>query len=142
MQARLSICSRLSILLPSMMNLWFLLGALFLALGSVGIFLPLLPTTPLVLLAAACFAKSSPKAYQWLLESKWFGPVLQSWDANRCVEVRVKWIAVSMITLLGGSSVIFFMPNGWPKIAAIALLAVGVWVVLRLETCLPSNKVK
>ncbi|MCP5095680.1 MAG: DUF454 domain-containing protein [Chloroflexi bacterium] len=117
------------------MNLWFLLGMLFLGLGSVGIFVPLLPTTPLVLLAAACFAKSSPKAYQWLIENKRFGSIIQNWEANRCVQVRVKWIAISMILLVGGSSVWFFMPAGWPKFAAIALLAVGVWVVLRLDTC-------
>ena len=117
------------------MNGWFLLGSLFLGLGTIGIFLPLLPTTPLVLLAAACYAKSSPKAHQWLLEHKRFGPMVQSWEENRCVEVRVKWIASSMIIWVGGSSVWFFTPAGWPQIAAIALLAYALWFVLRLKTC-------
>lgn len=120
------------------MRIWFIFGVFFLATAFVGIVVPLLPTTPLVLLAAGCFAKSSPKTYQWLVESERFGPVLQSWEANRCVEVRVKWLAVTMIVLVGGSSVWFFMPVGWPKIAAIALLAIGAWVVLRLKNCPPD----
>jgi uncharacterized protein len=123
------------------MNLWFLLGSIFLGLGSIGIFVPLLPTTPLVLLAAACYAKSSPKAYQWLVESKRFGPVLQSWETNRCVELRVKWIAVTMITIVGGSSVWFFVPAGWPKLAGAALLVIGGWIVLRLKTCHSTNSI-
>ena len=118
-----------------MINLWFLLGTIFLGLGSIGIFLPLLPTTPLVLLAAACYAKSSPKAHQRLLDNKYFGPMLRNWETNRCVKVRVKWIAVPMIILVGGSSVWFSIPDGWLKIIAVALLAYGLWAVLRLQTC-------
>jgi len=71
-----------------MINLWFLLGTIFLSLGSIGIFVPLLPTTPLVLLAAACYAKSSPKAHQRLLDNKYFGPMLRNWETNRCLWVR------------------------------------------------------
>jgi len=105
----------------------------------VGIIVPLLPTTPLVLVAAGCFAKSSPKTYNWLLNSERFGPVIQSWEANRCIPVRVKWLAVSMIALVGGSSVWFFVPVGWPKFVAAALLAYGAWFVLRLQTCAPGR---
>lgn len=117
------------------MRLWFVLGILFLGTAVVGIVVPLLPTTPLVLVAAACFARSSPRTYRWLLESERFGPMIKDWEANRCIPLRVKWIAVSMITLVGGSSVWFFVPEGWPKAAAIALLAYGAWFVLRQRTC-------
>lgn len=124
------------ILIPFfMINLWFLLGTIFLGIGSIGIFVPLLPTTPLVLLAAACYAKSSPKAHQWLLDNRYFGSMVRNWETNRCVRVRVKWIAVPMIILVGGSSVWFSIPDGWPRIIAVALLAYGVWVVLHLQTC-------
>jgi uncharacterized membrane protein YbaN (DUF454 family) len=61
--------------------------------------------------------------------------MVQNWEENRCIELRVKWIATSMIVLVGGSSVWFFMPDGWLKIAAIALLAYGLWFVLRIKTC-------
>ncbi len=117
------------------MKIWFVLGVFFLGTAVVGIVVPLLPTTPLVLVAAGCFAKSSPRTYQWLLESERFGPMIESWENSRCVPLRVKWIAVSMITLVGGSSVWFFVPAGWPKVAAAALLAYGAWFVLRLKTC-------
>ena len=117
------------------MKHWFVLGIFFLGTALVGIVVPLLPTTPLVLLAAGCFAKSSPRTYRWLLENERFGPMIENWETNRCVPLRVKWIAVSMITLVGGSSVWFFVPAGWPQITAVVLLAVGVWSVLRLATC-------
>jgi uncharacterized membrane protein YbaN (DUF454 family) len=120
------------------MKLWFLLGVLFLSTAVIGIVLPLLPTTPLVLVAAGCFAKSSPRTYQWLLESERFGPVIKSWENSRCVPLRVKWVAISMIILVGGSSVWFFVPMGWPKVTAVLFLIVGASVILRLNTC-PTN---
>ncbi len=120
-----------------MIKLWFVLGVLFLATAVVGIAVPLLPTTPLVLVAAGCFAKSSPRTYRWLLESERFGPMIKSWEADRCIPLRVKWLAVSMIVLVGGSSVWFFVPAGWPKFAAAALLAYGAWFVLHQRTCKP-----
>lgn len=118
-----------------MLKIWFVLGVFFLVIAFVGIALPLLPTTPLVLLAAGCFAKSSPRTYRWLVESDRFGPVLQQWEERRCVERRVKRLALSMIVLVGGSSVWFFVPPGWVQIAAALLLGVGIWVVVRLTTC-------
>lgn len=117
------------------MKIWFVLGVFFLGTAVLGIVLPLLPTTPLVLVAAACFAKSSPKTYRWLVESERFGPVIKEWETNRCIPLRIKWLAVSMIVLVGGSSVWFFVPAGWPKFLAIALLAYGAWYVLRLQNC-------
>lgn len=110
-------------------------GFLLLSLGFIGIFLPVLPTTPFVLLAAGCFAKSSPKLHQWLHNSKLFGDTLQRWEQNRCVSPKTKITAVSMIVIFGGSSLAFAVPAGWPQIATGALLLVGLTVVLRLKTC-------
>ena len=118
------------------MKIWFALGSFFLGTAVLGIILPVLPTTPLVLVAAGCFAKSSPKTYNWLLESEQFGPVIKSWEANRCIPPRAKIIALTMIFLVGGSSVLFFVPLGWAKFAALALLAYGAWYVWRIPTCL------
>ena len=113
-----------------------MLGILFLGTAVVGIVVPLLPTTPLVLVAAACFARSSPRTYRWLLESEQFGPIIKSWEANRCIPRRAKTIALSMIILFGGSSVLFFVPMGWPKFAALALLTYGAWYVWHIPTCI------
>ncbi len=117
------------------MKLWFFLGVLSLGTAVVGIVVPLLPTTPLVLVAAGCFAKSSPRTYNWLLNSEQFGPVIKNWEASRCIPLRAKRLALSMIMLVGGSSVLFFVPLGWPKFAALALLAYGAWYVWRIPTC-------
>ena len=65
-------------------NLWTLVGILFVVLGAIGAVLPLLPTTPFVLVAAWCFARSSPRLHRWLLESRLFGPMLRDWEENRC----------------------------------------------------------
>jgi len=119
--------------------LWRALGFFFLLLGATGVVLPLLPTTPFVLLAAACFARSSPRMHQWLLDSELFGPMLSSWEANRCVSRKVKGFALSMMTVVGGVSILFFVPAGWPMFIGLSLVALGCITVLSLKTC-PCEK--
>lgn len=76
-------------------------GLLFLALGAVGVFLPLLPTTPFLLLAAACFSRSSRRMHAWLLRNRLFGPVLRDWEQRGAIARRTKWFAsVLMLGLI------------------------------------------
>lgn len=110
-------------------------GFLSLTLGVIGIFLPVLPTTPFVLLAAGCFARSSPKLHQWLRNTSLFGNILVNWEQNKCIPLKSKFIAVSMIVLFGGSSVLFAVPNGLPQLGAGVFVLIGLVVVLRLKTC-------
>jgi len=110
-------------------------GYLSLGLGFLGIFLPVLPTTPFVLLAAACFAKSSPRMHKWLHNSALFGESLQHWESHRCVSRRNKRIAVGSIVLFGGSSLLFAVPTLIGQAVTGALLLIGLTVVLRLKTC-------
>lgn len=117
------------------MYIWIALGLLFLLLGGIGVALPLLPTTPFVILAAACFARSSPRMHHWLLRSDMFGPMLQEWEDNKCVSPRVKTLALFMMVVFGGISIVFFMPAGWPVLAGLALLGLGCLTVLKLKTC-------
>lgn len=70
--------------------LFISLGWLFVALACIGLFLPLLPTTPFLLLALACFAEHSPRFHQMLLNHRWFGPPLQEWQAHKRLSVHVK----------------------------------------------------
>ena len=72
-------------------------GLLFLALGAVGIFLPLLPTTPFLLLAAACFSRSSRRMHAWLLQNRLFGPILREWEERGAIERRIKWFATILM---------------------------------------------
>lgn len=116
-------------------NLWTLVGLFFVLLAGLGVVLPLLPTTPFVLVAAWCFARSSPRLHAWLLDSQLFGSILRNWEENRCVPLRAKVTAVVMMVGVGGSSLVFAIPAGWPRYAGLALIGVGCLVVLSLRTC-------
>lgn len=84
-----------------MKYLWIGFGWLFVGLGVVGIALPLLPTTPFLLLAALCFSRGSEKIHSWLLDHPTLGPPIQDWQNNRAISRRSKVVAtVSMLLLL------------------------------------------
>lgn len=76
---------------------WIALGFIALGLGVLGIVLPLLPTTPLVILAAFAFAKSSPRLHDWLLQNRTFGPIIIEWQTQGVIAPRYKAIAISMM---------------------------------------------
>lgn len=77
------------------------LGLVSLAVGGIGIFVPLLPTTPLVLVAAFAFANSSEKLHQWLLDHNVFGPLIDNWRRHRTISPTAKAMSVlSMVALL------------------------------------------
>jgi hypothetical protein len=69
-------------------------GTSFAGLGILGIFLPLLPTTPFLLLAAACYARSSERFYNWLLNNRWFGHYIRNYLEGKGVPLRVKVLSI------------------------------------------------
>ena len=99
-------------------------GAIALGLGIMGIFLPLLPTTPFVLLAAACFARGSERFHQWLLANRTFGPMVQEWEGHRSLPYRTKVTAIVLMSLTMAISITFFVRPVWLKVV-LALLGVG-----------------
>ena len=117
------------------MNPWSILGVVLLLIGGVGVVLPLLPTTPFVLAAAGCFAKSSPRMHAWLLANRVFGPMIVNWEKKKCVSPKVKITALSMMIVVGGASILFFVPPGLPRLVGLALIALGCVVVMRLKAC-------
>ncbi|GAB3378297.1 YbaN family protein [Spongiibacter taiwanensis] len=110
-------------------------GALFLLLATLGVVLPLLPTTPFLLLAAACFARGSERWHQWLLSSRLFGPFLSRWESQRCVNCRTKWVALGSMLVCGSVSLGAHDMSAGLRLFGIALILIGAVVVLRLKRC-------
>lgn len=107
--------------------IWLLCGVLSLVTGVVGIVLPLLPTTPFVLLAAFCFSRGSARCEQWLLTHPRFGPMVQDWRAHRALPLRAKQLATAMMALSSiGSWWLLPTPVGW--IPAVCCIAVATWL--------------
>ena len=117
------------------MNVYRLLGFVFLGLGALGVILPLLPTTPLILLSAACFARSSEKWHRWLLANETFGPMIRNWEENRCISCRVKTIGILTMILVGGYSIFFAVESVWLKVAGGLLMLTGLSFILWIKTC-------
>ena len=117
-----------------MKTLYIALGTLSLALGILGIFLPLLPTTPFLLLTAALYCKSSPRLYNWLLNQKHLGPYIRNFRVNKAIPLRAKIIS---LLLMWGTMVycIFFLIPLTEIKTVLFLVAVGVtWHILSFKT--------
>ena len=103
-------------------GLLWLAGSVSLALGIVGIVLPGLPTTPFVLLAAACFAKASPRLHGWLTRHRYLGPMVRDWEAHRSLPLRIKWISTTLMLTMVALSAWHFMGRPWLQAVLIALV--------------------
>lgn len=101
------------------------LGSLSLLLGVLGIFLPLLPTTPFLLLTATLYCKASPKLYDWLLNHKYLGNYIRNFRENKAIPLKAKIISVSLIWITIGYCIWQIAPYFWLK-ALLFLLALGI----------------
>jgi len=112
-----------------------IVGIFFVALAFIGVFLPLLPTTPFLLVAAACFAKSSPRLYNMLLDNKVFGPMIYHWQQSRCIPKRAKVLALSsmLVAVLWSG---YILPTIWLKVLVVTLV---VWPFIFLWRLPISN---
>ncbi len=105
---------------------FILVGNFFVALGILGIFLPLLPTTPFLLLAAACYSRSSERFYYWLKNNRWVGNYLKSYREKN-LPLKVKVLSLSFLWLTIGYSV-FFVVNILLLRIILILIAIGVTI--------------
>lgn len=92
---------------PILQPLWVLSGVFALILGIVGAFLPLLPTTPLIILAAFCFSKGSHRLHSWILARKGFGPMIRNWETYGIIPLKAKLLATLMIITMVGYALWF-----------------------------------
>ncbi len=104
-------------------------GVLCVLLGIVGIFLPLLPTTPFFLLAAACFFRSSESLYAWLIHHKFFGKRILYYRVYKAISLRSKLLSLALLWLTISYSAFFIVKIFWVKII-LFLIALGVSIHL------------
>ncbi|MBW0169976.1 MAG: YbaN family protein [Hydrogenophaga sp.] len=116
--------------------LW-LAGTVALVLGVIGVVLPGLPTTPFVLLAAACYAKASPRLHGWLLNHRLFGPMVSDWEQHRSLTRRTKTIALTGMVVMVSLSAWGFRHQPWALGGLLLVGLVGAWVVARIPTRAP-----
>ena len=113
-------------------------GTVFIIIGGVGIILPLLPTTPFLLLAAVCYARSSERWYRWLLCNRWFGTYIRNWHEGKGIPMKTKALSILFLILTIGYSAAVVVPFFIGKVALI-LIAVCVSVhILSVPTLEPD----
>lgn len=108
-------------------GLWLGAGVLALLTGVVGIVLPVLPTTPFVILAAFCFTRGDERWERWLLRHPRFGPMLRAWRARRVIPWRAKLLAWAMM-VLGAGWALWTLPDPWRWAPAVVCAVVALWM--------------
>lgn len=121
-------------------RLLIIAGTFFVGIGIIGIFIPLLPTTPFLLLAAVCYARSSKRFYNWLLNNRWFGIYIKNYLERKGVPLKVKIQTISILwIIIITSCVIISNLLVW---IILVLIAIGVTIhVLTIRTFKKKNKI-
>ncbi|HEX9897032.1 MAG TPA: YbaN family protein [Dehalococcoidales bacterium] len=119
---------------PTVIKSWIRLllviaGTVSVGLGILGIFLPVLPTTPFLLLAAACYARSSQKLYSWLLYNKWFGKYIRNYIQKKGIPLTIKVWTIGVLWLAIGTSAIFAVES---LVIRVVLVVIAVCVTAHL----------
>ena len=116
---------------PRLNLLWTLAGLASLGVGIVGIVLPLLPTTPLVLLSAFCFGKGSPRLQTWLADHARFGPMIADWRRNGAIAPRAKRLAVAAMAATLGLSLALGLAGWLIAVQALCLAGAATFILTR-----------
>ncbi|AFJ02751.1 protein of unknown function DUF454 [Methylophaga frappieri] len=127
-------------MLPARLKHYFLFccGWLCVILGLIGALLPVVPTTPFMILALACFAETSPKFHRMLLNNRWIGPPLKQWDQTRTVRRQTKLQAVVMLVIAFSFSIGFLWGEWLYQLALLALATLMIGFVLHLKEAEPK----
>ena len=115
--------------------IWFMLGFTVMCIGLVGIVVPGLPTTPLMILAAACFAKSSQKFYDWIINNKMFGHHVKNYREGKGIPKKSKPIILGTMWTFVLFAVLIAIPDSAPavsKITTLVLAVIGTIFILRI----------
>lgn len=112
-------------------SVWFVIGVLALTLGALGIVLPLLPTTPFILLAAYSFARSSKSVHDWLLRHRIFGPLIGNWRRYGAISRRAKILGLASLIVVFAISLQLGAPPYVVLIQAVILPLCGLFIMSR-----------
>lgn len=112
------------------------IGTISLALGIIGIILPLLPTTPFLLLATACYARSSDRFYNGLMSNRVLGPPIKEWRDYRSVTKKTKFTSIIIVVISFGFTIGFVLDKELPRII-LTVVAIGIIAILLL---LPTRR--
>lgn len=122
-------------------TIFLLLGSLFFIVGIVGVLIPILPTTPFMILSAACFAESSPRFHKMLLNNRWFGDDLRRWELNKTMKRETKkratWVIVISFTL----SISLLWGNILWQFLLLGIAIILLFLLWRIEESSPYNSV-
>ena len=119
--------------------LYIVLGSVSLSLGFLGIFLPGLPTTPFLLLAATLYMRSSKRLYSWLLNHRQMGKIIRQFRENKSIPLRIKIVSLSVMWSMIGLSTILLLKSVVLRIAIPLLGIIGTIVLLSLSAA-PKEK--
>jgi len=115
----------------------FFSGTFSLSIGIIGIFVPILPTTPFLLLSAACYSRSSERAYSWLLRNRWFGDYILDYREKKGISIKNKAVTISLLGVTISASILFFI-----DILLIKLLLVVIAVLVTIHILFIKTKSK
>jgi uncharacterized membrane protein YbaN (DUF454 family) len=119
--------------------IFLIIGWIAFALGFVGIFLPLLPTTPFMLLAAFCFSKGSPKVHRWLLNLPHVGELIKDWEEKKIIRTKAKLLATLLLVPTISLAV---MSSRMPQIGKMGLVGLAAAVLAFLWSRPSAQKAK
>ena len=114
---------------PILKLIWISLGLFFVALGAIGAVIPGMPTTVFLVLAAACFIRSSQKLYDWLIKNKTFGPYLKDYREGKGIPLKAKVLALILITVFVSYAIFFAIQSITLKVLVGVIGLIGFWFV-------------
>lgn len=115
-------------------TLWLIAGTIFIVLGAIGIVLPILPTTPFLLAAAACYYKSSSRMHRWLLNNKWFGDYIRNYTEGKGLSKKTKITALTVLWATIGFSTIFMLDRLLPAMLVLPMQIIMIVVAIAVST--------
>ena len=119
--------------------IYFIAGWIFFSLGIIGLLLPVMPTTPFMLLALWAFSRSSERFHNWLYHHKLFGPPLQMWQRHRVIPLAAKIVSVGFMSISFIFMLVYLPFAIYLKISIAALMIFGAWFILTKPSRPPAT---